>query len=420
MTTEWPAATAANLAIWTIAALATAGTILRPGRWPQATWALGGAGLLLVCGLLPLSGLARGLSESADVCLFLAGMMAISELARREGLFDTLAAWAVRHADGSAPRLFALVYGVGVVVTVFLSNDATAVVLTPAVHAAARRAGAKPLPYLFACAFVANAASFVLPIANPANLVVFGSHLPPLDAWCRRFALPSIASIVATWALLRLAMRRELAAPLQRARLVPPLNATGLVAALGIVGVVLAMLLASAFGAPLGGPTAVAAGLAVAVVQWIKRESPAPLLQHVAWGVLAMVAGLFMLVEALARTGVVGALAETLRTSAEHAPHATAWAAGAITAFGSNLVNNLPAGLVAGWAANAGPIPDAVRSAIAIGIDLGPNLSVTGSLATILWLAALRREGEHVGAWAFLRVGAIVMPGALIPALLLA
>ena len=50
-------------------------------------------------------------------------------------------------------------------------------------------------------------------------------------------------------------------------------------------------------------------------------------------------------------------------------------------------------------------------------MDLGPNLSVTGSLATILWLVAIRREGEDVSAWRFLKLGAIVMPPALLLAL---
>ena len=418
--TDWPAPTAPNLAIWTIAAIATAGVILRPGRVPQAAWALAGAAALVVTGLLPFPSALRGLAESVDVVLFLAGMMLLSELARREGLFDTLAGWAVRHADGSAPRLFTLIYGVGVLVTVFLSNDATAVVLTPAVCVAARRAkAAHPLPYLFACAFVANAASFVLPIANPANLVVFGTHLPPLDAWCRRFALPSIAAVVATWALLRWAMRARLREPLERVDEVPPLDFTGLLAAVGVAGVVLAMLVASALGAALGLPTLVATLLAVGGVQWAKRESPLPLLEHVAWNVLAMVAGLFVIVAGLVRTGLVGAVAEALRDLAGHSPHAAAWAAGIVTGVGGNLLNNLPAGLLAGMAVNAGPVDDAVRSAVAVGIDLGPNLSITGSLATILWLAAIRREGEHVSGLEFLKMGAIVMPLALLVTLAL-
>ena len=99
--------------------------------------------------------------------------------------------------------MFALVFGVGTVVTTFLSNDATAVVRTPAVYAAASKARAKPLPLLFACALIANAASFVLPISNPANLVLYGGTTPPLGSWMASFALPSLLSIGATFVLLK-------------------------------------------------------------------------------------------------------------------------------------------------------------------------------------------------------------------------
>ena len=90
--------------------------------------------------------------------------------------------------------------------------------------------------------------------------------------------------------------------------------------------------------------------------------------------------------------------------------------AGAALAVGCNLVNNLPAGLVAGRVVEIASVPEHVRAAVLIGVDLGPNLSVTGSLATILWLTALRREGQSVSALSFLKLGALVMP----PALLLA
>ncbi len=79
-------------------------------------------------------------------------------------------------------------------------------------------------------------------------------------------------------------------------------------------------------------------------------------------------------------------------------------------------MNNLPAGLLTAGAIQAQPPPAHLQSALLIGVDLGPNLSVSGSLATVLWLIALRREGLHVSAWTFLKMGALVMP----PALLLA
>ncbi len=414
---HWPAAGFSHIATWTIAAVATALVIIRPGRWPEAVWAVAGALGLLLLGLLPLSTALQAVLEGTDVYLFLTGMMLLSELARREGLFDTLAGWAVGHADGSAWRLFGLIYGIGVGVTVFMSNDATAVVLTPAVYAVARKAGAKPLPYLFACALIANAASFVLPISNPANLVVFGEHMPPLLAWLRAFSLPSIAAVLATWCMLALVFRSELAAPVETTTHVPALSGTARLALMGIAGVVLAMLAASALGFPLGAPTFIATAIAIGTVQAARREAPWALLEHVSWSVLALVAGLFVLVAGLAHTGLIAALTEALHAAVRAAPRVSAWGAGALVAFASNLMNNLPAGLIAGTAVNSGPMPADVRSAVAIGIDLGPNLSVTGSLATILWLVALRREGEHVSAWQFLRIGALVMPVALVAAL---
>src|SRR4051794_34174990 len=134
-----PAApTAAHLATWLISAGTVAAVMLRPRRLSEALWATAGAALLVAAGLVSWPSARKAIGLGTDVYLFLAGMMWLAELARREGVFDYLAALAVRHAAGSAPRLFFGVYGLGVLVTVFMSNDATAVVLTPAVCAITR------------------------------------------------------------------------------------------------------------------------------------------------------------------------------------------------------------------------------------------------------------------------------------------
>src|SRR6185312_4257204 len=198
------------LLAWSIIILATAGVIIRPYRLPEAVWAVAGAIALVLLRLLPLSEALAGIAKGLDVYFFLVGMMLTAELARREGLFDYLAAFAVEHARGSPQRLFLLVYLVGTLVTVLLSNDATVIVLTPAVYAATRAAGAEPLPYMFVCAFIANAASFVLPISNPANLVVFGARMPHLAEWLRHYTLPSLAAIAATYVVLRFVLRKVL------------------------------------------------------------------------------------------------------------------------------------------------------------------------------------------------------------------
>jgi len=406
-----------NWPILVIAGVATAGVILRPFHWPEAIWAVGGATLLVVTGLLPAPVAWTGIARGADVYMFLTGMMLLSELARREGLFDFLAAEAAKHARGSAPRLFLLVYLVGVLVTVFLSNDATAVVLTPAVFAATQAAKVeRPLPYLYLCAFVANAASFVLPISNPANLVVYGrAGLPPLLEWLRMFALPSLAAIVVTYAVLRLRLRRELAAAIAEPEEFPHLTAGGKLAAWGLIATAAVLLLASARGLDLGAPTLAAGVATTALILAVRRINPLPLLRDIHWGVLPLVAGLFVFVEALDQTGVTAHLSHLLGEAAR-APWGAA-ASGMALGFGVNLVNNLPAGLVAASAVHQASAAPDVTAAILIGVDLGPNLSVTGSLATILWLAVLRREQQRVRDRDFLFLGLAAMPLALIAAL---
>ena len=177
--------------------------LIRPFDVPEVYWVGGGAALLVALRLVPLKLAGKAIAEGSDVYLFLIGMMLLSELARAHGVFDWVAGVAVRQACESAGKLFSLVYGIGTLTTIFMSNDATAVVLTPAILTAVRKAKVDPLPHLFACALIANAASFVLPISNPANLVVFHQGMPPLGRWLLSFGVPSILSIATTYAVMR-------------------------------------------------------------------------------------------------------------------------------------------------------------------------------------------------------------------------
>lgn len=408
----------ATLALWAISALAIVGILLRPWNLPEYVWAGGAALLVTATGLVPWQAALGAVGKGLDVYLFLIGMMVLAELARQQGLFDWLAMVAARHARGSARRLFDLVFLVGILVTVFLSNDATAVVLTPAVYAAAKAAGARPLPYLFICAFIANAASFVLPISNPANLVVYGSQMPPLLDWLRQFTLPSVAAIALTYLALRYTQRDALRQPLQADIPAQPLSAGARLTGLGIILTAIVLMLASAFNADLGLPTFIAGLATAAGIHLRQRISAMPVLRHVAWGVLPMVAGLFVLVEGLALSGAIDALARALVQLASQSAGQSLWGAGIVSALASNLINNLPAGLIAGSVGQIAHLPAQTTGALLIGVDLGPNLSITGSLATLLWLIAVRREGQHVSGLAFLKLGARVMPPALLGALL--
>lgn len=405
--------------LWLITGLTMAAIVLRPWHVPEAVWASLSVLALIVCKLMAPADVWPAVLRGSDVYLFLAGMMTLAELGRRHGVFAWLAAHTARAATGSGQRLFLLVYLTGTLVTVLLSNDATAVVLTPAVYAVTRAAGAPPLPYLFICAFVANAASFVLPVSNPANLVVFGASIPSLGDWLAVFLLPSVGAIAATYLALRWLLRDQLPAVIRNDIDTPALTPAGrlTVAALGATAVILGI--ASAAGAQLGPVTLTAAAVALLLTCLQSRSLPTAVLRALSWDVLLMVAGLFVLIAALQTHGVVAALAAQQQQLHAMLPAMANTLTGAVLAVVCNLVNNLPAGLLGAATLDHLAATMPLRAAALIGIDLGPNLSVSGSLATILWLTMLRREGVQVGAWRFLKLGAIVMPAGLVAALLL-
>ena len=411
-------ASLANGTIWLIATLATFGIITRPWGLSEALWAVTGAALLVLGSLVSLHQAWLAITRGTDVYLFLAGMMLLAEVARSEGLFEWVAALAVRRARGSPRRLFALVYLVGIIVTAFLSNDATAVVLTPAVYAAARQARTDPLPYLFICAFIANAASFLLPISNPANLVVFVSALPPLAAWLARFLVPSVVAIAVTFMALRTMQQRDLSEPFMSTVQLPPLTRGARLAALGILLTGVALLWASAAGLELGLPTLIAGVTTAALALLLDRRSPWRLVRGISWGVIPLVAGLFVLVAGLGRTGLLSELGDALQRLTLHSGRVATLAAGAGVAAACNVMNNLPVALIAGSIGGTAQASTQLKDAMLVGVDLGPNLSVTGSLATILWLIALRREKVHISGLRFLKLGLVVMPPALLLSLL--
>ena len=399
-----------NLAIWLIAILSIIGMLVRPRGIPEYLWVCGGAAILVIARLLSPGEALEAVLKGTDIYLFLFGMMLLAEVARHEGVFDWIADLAMRRASGSPGRLFTLIYLAGTVVTALLSNDATAVVLTPAVLATVRRAQVPPRPYLLTCAFIANAASFLLPISNPANLVVYGHNLPPLAAWVRIFLAPSLVAVSATYFLLRFISRRHLQQQYEVHSIPVELSGRGRLAVAGLVLSAAALIAASAFGADLGAPTAITGMATVGLMAWKDKSVGWKVAKDVAWSVLSLVAGLFVIVEGLSRAGMLR-LARNGINWLLPKPHAVAGLSSAFgVAIASNLMNNLPVALASGAALQRlGNIANLSRDVL-LGVDLGPNLSVTGSLATILWLIALRREKVEITALEFLKTGLVLMP----------
>lgn len=415
----------AHVVLPLIVAVSIALMLTRPRGVPEVWWISGGALFLIVLRLVPLKLAGQAVAKGSDVYLFLIGMMLLSELAREQGVFDWVASVAMRGANSSCSRLFLLVYGVGTLVTIFMSNDATAVVLTPAILTTVRKAKVSPLPYLFVCALIANAASFVLPISNPANLVVFHTGMPPLRTWLADFGIPSLLSILVTFFVMHFLFRKDICKSIEGEVEDAKLSGNGKLVLAGLALMIAVLLAASALKKDLGLPTCLAALVITAAVSIKARSNPVKLAREISWRTLLLVAGLFVMVDAVESQGALNLTQQWLAWASSLGQNAGAMVVGFAVGIANNIVNNLPLGLIAGGTIQAAHTEGLMANAVLIGVDLGPNLSVTGSLATILWLLALRKDsaadtgGEKldVSFWKFLKVGIVAMPLALFAAL---
>lgn len=398
----------------TLVAVAT-----RAAGLSEAFWAICGALALLAVGGVSVREALMAVSRGTDVYLFLVGMMMLAGLLRFHGVFDWLAMHALRAAQGSPLRLLGLVYLIGVAVTALLSNDATAVVLAPAVAAALARTDAKPLPYLYACAFVANAASFLFPISNPANLVVYGDRLPPLGLWLAAFGPASLVAIVLTFLALWVVMRPSLREPIADGSEPVHLTKAGRLALRLASLSALAMVAAAVFAYPLGEVTIVAAAISLGVLSVRRPSAIRAVARTTAWSIVPLVGGLFVIVAALDHLGLI-ALVRSGIFWAQALPGARGpLVLSAAITFACALANNLPVALLAGFSLASTHAHPVIAHAALVAVDLGPNLAVSGSLATLLWLRALRHEGIVVTPGQFARVGACVLTPALIGAVLI-
>jgi arsenical pump membrane protein len=380
----------------------------RPKRTREWMWAGAGAVVLLVFGYEHLAAAAHAIAAQWNVLLFILGLMGISAAAEESGAFALVAESALRIARGSRKRLFLLLFCAGALLTMLLSNDATAIVFTPVVYRAVARRGGDALPYLFACTFVADTASFGLPFANPANIIVLPR--PHIASYLLHLAPPEILAIAINAGLFLWLFHSQLrgsyeveSEPVARRAAVRTLIAASCVA--------LGYFAALAFDVPLG-PVAVGGAL---VTLLVARASPMRAAGHVSWSTFVLLAALFILVDSLDRSGFVAWAIHGLHHVAHYGELASIAVASVGAALGANVVNNLPIAVASAHV--VGQEPRLAYSLIA-GTDLGPNLTTTGSLATILWLAALRRRGISVSTLEYLKLGAVVVPPMLLMTIL--
>ncbi|MFD2080731.1 SLC13 family permease [Actinopolymorpha cephalotaxi] len=417
-----------------VAVLALAGVlafaVARPRDYPEVVAAVPAAVLVVLTGGLSAAAAWHQILDLAPVVVFLVAILVIADACDAEGLFTALGGILTRTSRGSPKRLLTQVFVVASLTTAVLSLDATVVLLTPVVVAAALRTRVSARPHVYACTHLANSASLLLPVSNLTNLLALAASGLSFLAFAGLMAGPWVVAIAVEYVV----FRRFFAADLRRQGAATRTGATAETASdpevrpdraadaadadrvslprvpLVVVAVVL---LGFAVAQPLGlEPVwfAVAGAVVLAVRGMRKRlVSPRRVVRAAGLDFAVFVLGLGVVVSAVAAGGLGDAVGAVL-------PSGTSLPAllgvAAVAALLANLVNNLPAILLLlPLLAGSGPGP--VLAAL-IGVNVGPNLTYVGSLATLLWRRTLRLRGIEPALRDFLTLGVATVPLTLV------
>lgn len=403
-----------------VTVLTLLGIMLRPWKINEAIFALCGAAILLLLGLITPGKAATTLLGDWNTFLFFLGMMSISTLAEAAGLFDWLAFQAARLSRNSARLLFLNIFLLGSLISMFFSNDATALILTPIVYTLVTRLRLPVLPFLFACTFIADTASFLLPVSNPINIIVTSRYPLDLLTFVRLLTLPCLLVIAINLGVFYLLYRKQLRGRFDLKRLPSSEEAithrgyfryTSCV--LILVGA--AYITASALQIPLSLiALSGALLLLIGALSWRQITFNA-LSQQISWQIFGFIGGMFVIIQALEGTGLTVWFGQWLLTLSGGTPFGAALVGTLGPALGTNLVNNVPMAAVMnsalqGMQHSPLTVQHGFIAATIFGCDLGPNLTTVGSLATVLWLLILRQRDVEVSGLDYFKVGVIVTP----------
>jgi arsenical pump membrane protein len=393
--------------------------VIRPRGWPEVVAALPAAVVVVLTGALPAHAALVQARRLAPVTGFLAAVLVLAQLCDDEGLFGACGAWLARACGRRPRRLLALVFVVAALTTAVLSLDATVVLLTPVIFGTAARLDIRPKPHVYACTHLANSASLLLPVSNLTNLLAFAASGLAFPRFAALMALPWLAATGTEY----LVFRRFFAADLDA---VPPPRGLPEPAGPEAEGlgspwfalIVVAATLAGFVMASLAGVNpawAALAGGAVLAARALRqrRTTPVALLRAADAPFLGFVLCLGLVVQAVVMRGLGAALRPLLPAGAS-LPALLAVAA--LAAVLANIINNLPAVLVMlPLAVPAGP---GAVLAVLTGVNIGPNLTYAGSLATLLWRRVLHAHGARPSLAEFTRLGLLTVPAGLILAVL--
>ncbi|WP_431952699.1 SLC13 family permease [Actinacidiphila sp. bgisy167] len=387
--------------------LVLAGAVIRPFGLPEAVIAVPAAAVAVGSGAIPLEHAREEAARLGPVIGFLAAVLVLAKLCDEEGLFRAGGAWMAEVARGRPRRLLGAVFVLASAVTAVLSLDATIVLLTPVVFATAARLGVRPKPHVYACTHLSNTASLLLPVSNLTNLLAFAASGLSFTRFAGLMVLPWLVAIAVEYVVFRRWFGADLAAavPVPDGAGTPPLPVFALVT---VVCTLAGFVVTPALG--IDPAWAAAAGALVLALRAVARRRMTVRAVAGAAGVpfLAFVLALGVVVRAVVDNGLADALGRIV-------PGGTGLPAllgvAALAAVLANLINNLPAVLVLlPLTAPAGP---GAVLAVLLGVNIGPNLTYAGSLATLLWRRIVHEHEHDVDLKEFTVLGLLTVPAAL-------
>lgn len=397
-------------AAYAIAALTLGLVVVRPhigshGRVSPALAAFGGVAAMLLLGIVGAEQLRRAVEDLWSPFVTIAAIMVMTDVARRVGLLEVWAGRMESHAR-STEHLFGLVFGLGVLASATLNNDAAILLLTPLVVALIRRLypDRPGLVIPFAFAVFTSAGVAALPISNPMNMVVADVSGIGFNTYVVHMLPVAIACWLLSFWILRWIFRSELrdGAPAQPPGPPQVTTPTQRRMMLLLAGVLLAYPLVGFLGGPIW--AVASAGALLALVLFRRQLGATPVrvvCQGVSWDTLAFLLAVLILALGLSEVGLVGRLAALYRGGG-------VWTVGMVSAGGSSVLNNHPMAYLNMLALDRIGAPDVEVLAALVGGDLGPRLLPMGSLAGLLWLELLRRAGVHIRLRQFVVVGLLV------------